>query len=316
MCNPADRTDGNRKQRGSRRSSESCWPTRGVPTERWDSLDESFRGHLQAVLNSHGYGLHYAVIRRLSDLAQKKPAFPWRVVAVELPVEVRREHTRIDIVLKHSRRPVYLICECKRVNPALSEWCFLRGPHPTPPESADYVLTELVAFDGVRSFSTGVNRLGTSDRIHHLAVEVKTDRPGDPHGHGRGGIEGAATQVLRSVNGFVEFLALNRSVLRANEPTSILPVIFTTAAVYSTDADLGAAGLQDGTTDLADASIEEQPWLYYQYHQTPGIKHELSIPSGEADVAEILQAEYIRTVAIVEARGINYFLSEGIGFLV
>lgn len=280
------------------------------------SLDESFRGHLQAVLNSHGYGLHYAIIRRLSEFVRKSPQFPWRLVAVELPVEVRREHTRIDIVLKHARRPVYLICECKRVNPALSEWCFLRGPYPTPPESAEYVLTELVTFDGAKHFSTGVDRLCSSDRIHHLAVEVKTDRPGDPHGHGRGGIEGAATQVLRSVNGFVEFLALNRNVLRANEPTSILPVIFTTATVYSTDADLGNAALRDGTVDLAKASIEEQPWLYYQYHQTPGIKHERSMLSNEPDVAEILQTEYVRTTAIVESKGLNHYLSEALGFLV
>ena len=75
-----------------------------------DALNES----LQKVVNSHGHGLHYAVIREMERLSNSR-RFPWHLAGVEVPVIARGQDTRIDIVLRHHHHPVFLVCECKRV---------------------------------------------------------------------------------------------------------------------------------------------------------------------------------------------------------
>jgi hypothetical protein len=271
---------------------------------------------LQKVLNSHGYGLHFAIIRKMEELLLGKGNSPWRLAAVELPVEVQGEHTRIDIVLKHVSRSVYLVCECKRVNPSLSEWAFVKAPYATPPSSSEWIFAESIMFDGQRSFQSGVDRIGTSYNIFHVAVEIKGDKAGDQHGHGRGGIEGAATQVLRSVNGFVHFLNNHSQVLVVNDPTSVIPVIFTTASLHTADVDLGDADLETGNVDLSTSTaIEVTEWLYYQYNQSPGLRHSVSTAHKGVSIAEVMQAEFTRTIAVVNTKDIDSFFRDAIGFL-
>ncbi len=277
--------------------------------------NSSIKSALQKVLNSHGYGLHYAIIRKMDELLQDGRAFPWQLAAVELPVEVRGEHTRVDIVLKHIVRSVYIVCECKRVNPSLSEWAFVKAPYVTPPDSAEWIFAESVMSDGRSSFQTSVDRVGSSKEVFHVAVEVKSDKAGDQYGHGRGGIEGAATQVLRSVNGFVHFLKSNSPLLAINDPTSIVPVVFTTASLRTTNLDLGGANLENGHVDLADVIIQEVDWLYYQYSQSPGLRHTLGSSHSGKSIADILQAEFTRTIAVVNPQSLEAFFKEALGFM-
>jgi hypothetical protein len=279
------------------------------------TINLSLQNSLQKVLNSHGHGLHYAIIRKMEELLEGQ-GFPWRLAAIELPVEVKDEHTRIDIVLKHVSRSVYVICECKRVNPALSEWAFVRAPYSTPPDSSEWLLAESVMFDGQRSLQSSVDRICSSKRIFHIAVELKSDKAGDQYGHGRGGIEGAATQVLRSVNGFVHFLNNHRQVLVVNDPTSIIPVIFTTASLHAADADLGTADLETGNVVLSPGTkIENAEWLYYQYNQSPGLRHSVHTSHHGKSIAEVMQAEFTRTIAIINPSHLESFFNEAIGFL-
>ena len=94
-------------------------------------------------------------------------------------------------------------------------------------------------------------------------------------------------------------------------PVILVPMIWTTATIWTTNADLSQASIADGTLAEGDVPVQERPWVYYQYHQSPGLKHPLSPPPSEEDqIANILDREYIRTIPVVSATGISDFLKD------
>ena len=88
-----------------------------------------------------------------------------------------------------------------------------------------------------------------------------------------------------------------------------MPVIFTTAQFWVSQADLGLAELATGDIDLSKEKFESLPWLWYQYHMSPGLKHtSISPPRDQIKVEEFIESNYIRTIAIVSTDGIEEFL--------
>lgn len=85
-------------------------------------LGEAYRN----TLNRHGYAFQNSVIEFMRDLRQQRRS-EWEFEAEEFPVRVQEMTTRIDFVFLKARPPVYLVGECKRVNPAFSNWCFACG---------------------------------------------------------------------------------------------------------------------------------------------------------------------------------------------
>ena len=121
-------------------------------------------------------------------------------------------------------------------------------------------------------------------------------------------IEDACSQVLRGLNGMVELLHKNRHILANWRTADFLPVIFTTARLWFSDVELTTAELESGNIDLTRSNFSRQPWVCYQYHQSPGIKHSASPDSIPSDLGLLLRSEYIRTIAIVSPEGIAPFL--------
>jgi hypothetical protein len=111
----------------------------------------------QNVLNSHGYGFQYSVLKEVARLAYEVRSASWIPKVPEFPVEVQGHDTRIDFILKHARLPFYLVAECKRANPSLANWCFAKMDI-TP--SADIFRVE-PAWSQWRGLVYGIsNRLG------------------------------------------------------------------------------------------------------------------------------------------------------------
>lgn len=267
--------------------------------------------HLAKVLNQHGYGFHYAVVRVIEKMAATD-RWAWIVEGVEVPVEVKGEPTHIDILLKHRVDPAYLVAECKRANPRLSNWCFLKAPYATSQRTSSEVLVEIVnKFDG-NKFMAGMESRGGGD-VYHLPFELKTRKEGDPYDKGRGAIEDAVTQVLRHLNGFVGLISRAQPYLHEFTRAYILPAIFTTAKLFICDADLASADILDGNLDLEHSVIKEVPWLYYQYNQSPGLKHEIVSQHRRGRLNDFIAAEYCRTIAVVSASGIESFLGRSAG---
>lgn len=149
---------------------------------------------------------------------------------------------------------------------------------------------------------------------YHVALPVRTAQKGDqqPVKQPRSDIEDATSQVLRGVNGYVERLASDPQLMQVGDNNSvvrIIPVIFTTAQLFTSRADLSSAELETGRVNIANAEFHRVSWLWYQYNVSPGLKHTREPRENAKVIEEYLQSEHIRSVAVVSSSGIEDFLT-------
>jgi hypothetical protein len=284
-----------------------------------ESASDEIRASFANALNRHGYGFQYAVLKKCRDVAVdlEKNWSPstWQALVSEFPVEVQSAGTKIDFILRRITRlsapglPVYLLAECKRANPALSNWCFARAPyvHHAWPLNYEPLIVERFNASGTDSFAVEVYHSVPSG--YQLGLEVRHASKGDNRGESGEAIEKAASQVLRGLNGFVEMLNRNTQLLDEHPHAYLVPVIFTTANLFGSDVDLSDADLETGISDVKKESLKPLGWLCYQYHTSPGIKHSRSLLKKPSVLGNLMQTEYIRTVPIVTPGGIEPFFA-------
>jgi len=275
-------------------------------------------------LNRHGYGFQYSVLRRAEELCTSKLS-SWVFEACEFPVEVRGDGTRIDFILRPSRKqPYLLIAECKRADPKFSHWCFIKAPIVRRQE------TELFIADHIRwsprGKEVGLEKLiaGPQDILgdvtpeaYHIARAVKNaSAKGETNSSENDAIEKAASQVCRGINGFIETMQQHPKLFESGSQTAegfyertLIPVVFTTAQLYVSTYDLSLADIRTGKCDLSHADFRETDLLYFQYHLSPGIKHTARPEKEDTAIGSLLYNEYMRTIPIVSAKGIDSFLT-------
>jgi len=264
-------------------------------------------------LNKHGYAFQCAAWQAAFD-ANMSGGSNWVFEAFEFPVAVQGSGTRTDLILKHKKEPEYLLVECKRVNPSLGRWGFTHYPkvHRNRP-SGNFFLAERFKRRGDRCYAGGGRYSpGCEGYFCQIALEFKekVPRQGEGARGGRGAIEEAASQACRSLNGMVECFA-RRSELGPN--AVFVPVIFTTAKLWSCEdlALASATNLQTGEVGASEAiTPKEEKWVFYEYHQSPGIKHSLNPikPGSDLDLGSLMDRGYTRTIPIVNASNIIEFL--------
>lgn len=277
-----------------------------------ESLDNNDLGGdvaagLRKVLNTHGYGFHYSVLQRARELAEQERSY-WVFEAAEFPVRAGSFDTRIDFLLKRRHEAHYLAAECKRANPATANWCFVRAPLVARDRSLRSVTTETMIYFPQIGVHSGGDQLSWSDDVFHLAFELRTGEKGNSGGSSRTQVEEAAGQVLKGVNGLVEFFARHLGLLKANQKTPIIPVIFTTAQLWASDTDLSMAELQSGNLSPEAVRAERKDWLWFQYHQSPSLKHARPSISQVNSISDAFESEFARAIAIVSPSGIDNFL--------
>lgn len=271
----------------------------------------------ESALNRHGYSFQSTLLKEVQRLAQAGLS-GWSVEVPEFPVEVQGSGTRIDFILKLYNRHLYLLAECKRANPSIASWCFAKSAFIPSVELAYGVfietvkLNESLQINGKLYAEADVHCLAPSDYIYHVALEAKTDDKGDAGGYGRGAIEEAATQLCRGLNGFIIFVQNRPEIFAPGSVTGFVPVIFTTAHLWVTKLDLSSADLESGNINLTENDVEERKWLFYHYHQSPGLKHSLPLAKQGNALRHILYNEYVRTIAVVNVSGLEEFLGLGI----
>jgi hypothetical protein len=276
-----------------------------------DTHLETLAGDFRKTINRHGHAFQNAIIRRADELYRTRRS-SWVFNAAEIPAEVRGQGTRIDFLLHqnswNNRGPTrFLVAECKRANPALSNWCFARTKYIHRGLDEDYrPLIEHVRFDG-QEFTSQTQGLGSSKSIFNLAYEVRSDNKGEG-APGRGAIEEACGQLLRGVNGLVHLLRDASHLLSLNHPTPLVPVVFTTANLWTTEADISEADLTSGEL-AAELTVQPAEWIWYRYHMSPGLRHDIPAVGIEHELGELVERWFTRTVAIVSPAGIDSFLS-------
>jgi len=280
-----------------------------------DHPEAKVREGLRKVLNTHGYGFHYAVLRNAYELHANGKS-RWFFEATEFPVSVGGFDTRIDFILRSQDQSdiywdCFLIAECKRVNPALSNWCFVRTPYVRRNHSERVILEKLIYSDPHFPVATGEPVFSDIENTYHIGLEVSSGRKGDSSGKGRGQIEEAATQVCKHLNGIVEeFRRRVEDFPKKGPSVHFLPVIFTTAQIWTSEIDIGRADLQTGDFELKDIDAKRKGWIWLQYHLSPGIKHSVGSYKVAKGLGEVLAQDYIRTIAVVTASGIEEFLGK------
>ena len=147
------------------------------------------------------------------------------------------------------------------------------------------------------------------DDFFQIGIDITTGKKGDVAGPGRGAIEDAATQVLRGLNGFIQFLDKNFLLISSTNGCEVMPVIFTTASLWVYSVNLSNADLTTGNVLIEPDKFTKVGWLLYQYNQSPGIKH-TAVQLGEiGDIGSLLESEFVRTIPIINPSGIEEFFN-------
>ena len=286
-------------------------------TGETDPVSKELADSFAKELSRHGYGFQFSVIRKARDLINKGKSV-WRFVASEFPVEVQGAGTRIDFILKRERTaggfdttPVFLLAECKRANPKMSNWCFVRNRHTHDQAWGDveFFIVECLEKGENDDFRVYTKQAFGTDKAYHLGVEVRSNLKGEPSGETGRAIENAATQVSRHLNGYIKAVAANPQFLERQKLVLFMPVIFTTARLFVTEVDISLSDLHTGKIELTKDQVEVVPWLYYQYSLSPGLKHSIERRDQPKTVSDLLESEYIRTIAVVSAEGVEDFLT-------
>jgi hypothetical protein len=239
--------------------------------------------------------------------------------------------TRIDFIFRKRKPLVYLIAESKRVNPAFSNWCFARSDYAQRSSASDKIIFEfawvepldtrlvnLKPLDPTKRMSTGVKRT-EAIHVYQVGLTVKSNQTGDNAGKSsKDAIEDAAGQVCKGLNGLIEFFHSQREKLPRGEKLFFLPVIFTTAKLWTTEVDLAEASIDKGEFESGSVALKETSWIWYQYNVSPALKHTLPTDGEESrnpfDLSSALEQDFTRSIAIVSVKGIQEFLHHGFPF--
>lgn len=289
-----------------------------------DKNDELTRiaNSFESTLNMHGHSFHQAVLRRQEELKNKTRKSNWNLFGMEVPVVCKNETTHIDIVnedrsrSRSGNRDYYLVGECKRVNPAKGHWCFSNSKyswrnHDSPLAQFDMV----TCFSELPQYNATTKSRHTERGVYNLGLEVKTGEIGDSIGHKPQAINTSIGQVLKGASGFINYLCdeTRSPILTVDRPAIIIPVIFTTARLFTTSIDLGEAKLEDGLLPKGLVTVEEVDWLWFNENRSPHLSHNIRFDARVIDSSEAYLNEqfrdFTRTIAIVSSSGIDHFLS-------
>jgi hypothetical protein len=269
--------------------------------------NERISNSLQKVLNKHGYNFQYAVLRRFFEL-NKSPDNIWKFEAAEFPVSTKGKSTHIDFILFNQREDICLIGECKRVNPAFA-WCFAKAPYTWRNSNSSELFFDQIVVSPPNIIKSQPHFALSTSPILNLGLVLKTNKPGECNSSGREDIDNAVAQVLRGSNGLINHLFINNSTFPyISKYLLFFPVIFTTAPLWITNADLGTADITTG--ELSDGTIEVKKvdWLFYNYHRSLDLHHDFKWECYENNLSKELKNEFARSIAIVNPNGFDNFM--------
>lgn len=282
-------------------------------TEHADN-SEQISAKLRKMLNAHGHGFHYAVMRRTHELTNARES-TWVFDGVEFPVVGGGETTHIDFILRRRSGGVYVVSECKRADPAKARWCFAQAPYTwRNPMAEEVIFEQLHVTERERRIIHKPKFAYTTRGIYHLGFEMRTGEQGDGSGHGGQAINQAVTQVLRGTSGLINHLS-DFAGRRWSEGRSdtFIPAIFTTAQIWKTDADLGSAELATGNLSPDAVKAQKADWIWFMHNRSPKLQPSVGSEESDDDLSANLRRDYARTIAIVSPDGIDDFLRTDLG---
>jgi len=273
-------------------------------------LDDVATG-LRKILNSHGHAFQEAVARfcYLHQLTS-----PWEFLQSECPVELNGKPMHIDFILQNRTTGALIVAECKRADPAIARWCFAmrmfnragEPPGPTHP------IISMVVWVKSSGRLEEYPALFSPGHPYHLLFETRTGKPGEGTTSVSNRGDSAIIQAFRGVGGLMErYRDTGQRELKIDWPVAIYPVVFTTAELYVTDADLSAADLATG--DLTEVRVAPVPWVWHQENLSRELRPQrvfVASASEEKTLEHSVQLRHTRAASVVNVKSIPSFLAE------
>lgn len=227
---------------------------------------------------------------------------------------VSDHNTDIDVIFTSSNRSIFIIGECKRAEPSKSNWCFVKAPYSGRNISNNELFfDETIQFEDKKNFRK-CHTTTDSKESYSLYFEIKADQQkGDGLGNNQNRIDSAISQVLRSTSGFMNFiLSTNKEIIKSNQPTYFISVIFTTAKLFTSEIDISQGDIETGLIDNSLININEVPCLWINHNRSPILSPNIPLDVEKSmfgDLSYYLQQEFTRSIAIVNPSGMKNFLS-------
>jgi hypothetical protein len=270
---------------------------------RADSKDAA--AAMLRALNEHGHAFAASVLQSVHNRGSEGT---WYLEAAEFAGELGPRVFHIDGVLqcrpRYQPELILAAVECKRADPALSRWCFIRNSavrgHSLRrrPIVDRYSIPEPHVIAPKIIGAQACVSVATNELMYQLGVELKTNKTGSQVGRS---LNDALTQASLGAAGLVGRLA---EWGQAGGFAYVIPVIATTAELLVTNSDLAQANIETG--DLRTGSLQTQtvPWLWFEAHLSlhlaPLVDRRWPSP-GVRQVGETLDHQQARAVMI--ARG-------------
>ena len=297
-----------------------------VQDSRWDASAKK-------LLDSHGYGFQFAVQEFFS---REKREGDWWCAAAEFPVTVRGNVTQIDLVVQYrgyrSREinaKILIAAECKRVDPARGCWLFAQAPYISDVADADDLFFDAIHEQGhmgllggykksrpARSHP-GLRMIYGGMHAYHIGLEMKTGQQGDGSGIPKP-INEATTRALRGASGLMNHFGDRWSLGRV----VVIPVIFTTAELRTTDVDLSQSDIVSGKV-TGDVKTAQVPWLWFSHNRSNDLRHDLLDVLFKTDSSIMPDVgvwsdpqSFSRSIMVVSAAGLGSIQSSRIGDMV
>lgn len=264
---------------------------------------------LRKTLNRHGHGFQYRILRDAHGVQHNYAGFVggWEIAADEVPVHLRGKDFHIDgiaelAVAGRSRTRIFAVIECKRADPARARWCFVNASSVRNLAIVDSFTRPAPSED--RQRLKGAALRDHRDKIFHLGFDQRVHgETGDGDGKGKG-LDDAVDQVLRGAGGLTRWLF---SWIEPQWRAIVVPVIITSAELFTSDVDLTTADLRRGEVDTV--SLTPAKMVLYNHNVTMSLMPEnvdrVLEDSGSRTIEQHLAHSSTRTIVIANGEALK-----------
>jgi len=268
--------------------------------------------HLKDVFDSHGFPLQQTVVRS-AQAAFEQGRSRWIFETTELPVQVNDCDSRIDVLLRHADHPHFLSIECKRANPAYCTWCFAKSRYIRRNRSRDYLFVDCgVAPHKIDTPMTSQGYMGEdiSSIAFHLGISIARDPQVNKPPKERDDLETACSQACLGTSGLLGLWGRGWGYNAARrELHAAIPCVVTTAPILVCELPLQLDTTSNELLSSDQIGCRESQWIAYQYPTSLSRRPSHHAFMNSTDMAVSLDADFIRTVFVVQAHYFGSFLA-------
>jgi hypothetical protein len=234
------------------------------------------------------------------EVIQRSKPTRWIVHTVEHPVSLKEKDTRIDIIIRDEtlcESTMYGVVECKKVNPQYNCWLFGRPLYRRlVPANAQIIKLSRSRRHGKGLPKPGIKlipiRVDFNIKTHYICnwwldIDIRGQRQRNQRISSPEPLEQAFIQVCRGVGGLALEQQRDRmrtltdraaaGVIDESEEVFLVPIIITTAHLYTSNYDLSDVDIATGEINLKDVQfsgmLPSRPvkWVMIDYGATDSI---------------------------------------------